>query len=158
MKLMVKFSSLFKIFLLVSFVFFAYQLIMLIQISKDIQDSVQKRRTLIRGTHEKQFKFYIPSQNNTFKCFQSYEQIEYFKVNDDYCDCLDGTDEPGTNACGNGIFYCEHQSDSQDVSNFVSSYKVNDGICDCCDGSDEWNNNQLLTVDGSIDGNYIHIV
>lgn len=137
----------FKLFLLVSFVFFAYQLIMLIQISNDIQHSVQKRQKLIRGTHEKQFSFYVRSSKDTFKCFQSYEEIEFSKVNDDYCDCLDGTDEPGTNACENGIFYCEHQSDSQEISNFVKSYKVNDGICDCCDGSDEWNNNHLATFD-----------
>lgn len=109
--------------------------------SKDTQDSVPKKiNELVLGTHEKQISLYKPMANNIFKCFQSYEEIDYAKVNDDYCDCLDGTDEPGTNACVNGIFYCKHQSNSGKVTNFVSSYKVNDGICDCCDGSDEWSN------------------
>lgn len=117
---------------------------MLIEISKDAPN-IPKRPPLIRGSHEKQYRFYEPNPQHMFKCFQSYENINYSKLNDDYCDCLDGTDEPGTNACSNGIFYCEHQSFSKNVQNSVPSYKVNDGICDCCDGSDEWTGNQLIT-------------
>jgi len=50
-------------------------------------------------------------------------------VNDDYCDCDDGLDEPGTSAC-NGLFSCSQGS-------FIYSTQVGDGICDCCDGTDE---------------------
>eukprot|EP00505_MAST-04D_sp_SCG-Rhode-Island_P000867 Stramenopile-MAST_4_protein_867 len=56
------------------------------------------------------------------------------KVNDDYCDCVDGTDEPGTSACGNSHFWCENIGYK---GQYVFSSRVNDGICDCCDGSDE---------------------
>ena len=55
-------------------------------------------------------------------------------MNDDYCDCVDGTDEPGTSACGNSHFWCENIGYK---GQYVFSSRVNDGICDCCDGSDE---------------------
>ena len=33
--------------------------------------------------------------------------IEMRDFNDDFCDCLrTGYDEPGTNACNEGFFYC----------------------------------------------------
>ena len=68
-------------------------------------------------------------------------------VNDDYCDCLDGTDEPGTSACSGRTsgrqgtspprFYCKNEGFE---SQYIPSSHVNDGICEreCCDGSDEW--------------------
>ena len=34
-----------------------------------------------------------------FQCLQSKELIEKDLVNDDYCDCSDGSDEPSTSAC-----------------------------------------------------------
>eukprot|EP00188_Purpureofilum_apyrenoidigerum_P000089 Plantae.Rhodophyta-Purpureofilum_apyrenoidigerum.ctg1032.p1 GENE.Plantae.Rhodophyta-Purpureofilum_apyrenoidigerum.ctg1032~~Plantae.Rhodophyta-Purpureofilum_apyrenoidigerum.ctg1032.p1 ORF type:complete len:493 (+),score=88.54 Plantae.Rhodophyta-Purpureofilum_apyrenoidigerum.ctg1032:155-1633(+) len=56
-------------------------------------------------------------------------------VNDDYCDCEDGTDEPGTPACGISKFFCK--LDGPD-GKFINSSWVNDSFCDCCDGSDEY--------------------
>lgn len=52
---------------------------------------------------------YLPNIRGKFECFSSKEEIEFLKVNDNYCDCpLDGSDEPGTNACNKGVFYCEN--------------------------------------------------
>jgi protein kinase C substrate 80K-H len=70
-----------------------------------------------------------------FKCFDGSNPQAV--LNDDYCDCLDGSDEPGTSACRKTLFYCQNTG-HKPVK--IPSIKVNDGICDvdCCDGSDEW--------------------
>lgn len=57
------------------------------------------------------------------------------RLNDDFCDCPDGTDEPGTSACPQSKFYCRNLGDTPC---FLFSSRVNDRICDCCDGSDEY--------------------
>jgi protein kinase C substrate 80K-H len=55
-------------------------------------------------------------------------------VNDDYCDCADGSDEPGTGACEKVGLTCPSKPHTPKV---VFASRVNDGVCDCCDGADE---------------------
>ncbi|KAH9113821.1 hypothetical protein LEN26_007242 [Aphanomyces euteiches] len=58
-------------------------------------------------------------------------------VDDDFCDCIDGSDEPTTSACSHistAMFHCHNQGL---VSTDIHASRVHDGICDCCDGSDE---------------------
>ncbi|XP_054268562.1 uncharacterized protein LOC128990271 [Macrosteles quadrilineatus] len=84
-------------------------------------------------------KKYIPNSNGKIVCSLDSIEIDVSRVNDDYCDCpTDGMDEPGTNACQHGKFFCEYQAKSKHHLKSVPSSRVNDGICDCCDGSDEW--------------------
>ncbi|KAF8561351.1 hypothetical protein P879_08427 [Paragonimus westermani] len=70
-----------------------------------------------------------------FNCLDGSIVLPPHKINDNYCDCADGSDEPGTPACNNGVFHCR---DVQYKSVSLRSAFVNDGICDCCDGSDEY--------------------
>lgn len=81
--------------------------------------------------------FSIAKSSGKFTCLDNLLTIPWADVNDDYCDCKDGSDEPGTSACPNSIFYCTNTKGSKMLQqNFPSSF-VNDGFCDCCDGSDE---------------------
>uniref|UniRef100_A0A1B6HK90 Glucosidase II beta subunit N-terminal domain-containing protein n=1 Tax=Homalodisca liturata TaxID=320908 RepID=A0A1B6HK90_9HEMI len=89
-------------------------------------------------------KNYIPNVNGKIFCAMDSIEIDMSRINDDYCDCpTDGMDEPGTNACVNGRFFCNYQADLRNRPKSIPSSRVNDGVCDCCDGSDEWNGFQL---------------
>ncbi|KAG6401260.1 hypothetical protein SASPL_138111 [Salvia splendens] len=75
------------------------------------------------------------SSASAIKCKDGSKKFNKSQFNDDFCDCPDGTDEPGTSACPNGKFYCKNAGHAPIV---LYSSRVNDGICDCCDGSDEY--------------------
>ncbi|XP_022754375.1 glucosidase 2 subunit beta-like isoform X2 [Durio zibethinus] len=79
-------------------------------------------------------KFYKPS-SDSIKCKDGSKKFSKSQLNDDFCDCPDGTDEPGTSACPTAKFYCQNAGH---LPQFLFSSRVNDGICDCCDGSDEY--------------------
>ncbi|KAG1677916.1 hypothetical protein FOA52_001334 [Chlamydomonas sp. UWO 241] len=72
--------------------------------------------------------------SGTFACLDGSSAIAWERVNDNYCDCKDGSDEPGTPACYNGTFYCANKGSEPRT---LSSSFVDDGVCDCCDGTDE---------------------
>jgi hypothetical protein len=66
-------------------------------------------------------------------------------LNDDYCDCSDGRDEPLTSACSHvlvqiGSFTCV------DGSGTIFASRVGDGVKDCADGSDERPTNKHETI------------
>ncbi|BCR87650.1 putative protein kinase C substrate [Aspergillus chevalieri] len=114
-----------------------------------------------RGVAPEFSKFYKDPE--TFTCISHPAlQVPFSAVNDDYCDCPDGSDEPGTSACSylsphsplsvadrpgaNDLdltsalpgFYCKNKGHRPW---YIPFQRVNDGICDydfCCDGSDEW--------------------
>ncbi|XP_055313092.1 glucosidase 2 subunit beta [Sitodiplosis mosellana] len=135
-------------------VFFAYQLFYIKQLQTEVehkpfrvpvQSNLQTKETtrrIIRGIRYKDYDLYNPVVRDTFFCIQTGKAVPLERLNDDYCDCeVDGSDEPETNACPNGVFYCTYQKRhltgrGRDIS--IPSSHVNDGVCDCCDGSDEW--------------------
>lgn len=94
----------------------------------------------IIGINPKDADLYKPDANGNWRCLSNPEiEINFDQINDDYCDCPDGSDEPGTSACPNGKFYCENEGH---IPSYINSYLVNDGRCDyelCCDGTDEIN-------------------
>ncbi|KAJ3288781.1 hypothetical protein HDU79_004592 [Rhizoclosmatium sp. JEL0117] len=101
-----------------------------------------------RGVSDKLASRYQPSATNTFTCLDGSQTIPYSSVNDDFCDCVDGSDEPGTSACPSGVFFCANNGHEPAQ---LPSNRVNDGVCDfelCCDGSDENtdNNNECENV------------
>ena len=56
-----------------------------------------------------------------FQCKDTSHSIPINFMNDNYCDCPDGSDEPLTSACANGFFSCGERK--------IPSSWVNDGIC-----------------------------
>jgi len=72
-----------------------------------------------------------------FFCLDMLKIVPFTSVNDNFCDCADGSDEPGTGACAGietTLFHCPNIGSTQQL---VYLSRVDDGICDCCDGSDE---------------------
>ncbi|RVE60666.1 hypothetical protein OJAV_G00183130 [Oryzias javanicus] len=88
----------------------------------------------VRGISSSYKRFY--REKKSFLCIDGSKLIPFEQVNDDYCDCADGSDEPGTSACPRGRFYCTNLGFRP---HYIPSSRVNDGICDCCDASDEYN-------------------
>ncbi|KAI4341114.1 hypothetical protein MLD38_025876 [Melastoma candidum] len=84
------------------------------------------------GVHPLDEKYY---EGEVIECRDGLRSFARDRLNDDFCDCLDGTDEPGTAACPLGKFYCKNLGS---MPKFIPSTHVKDHVCDCCDGSDEY--------------------
>ncbi|KNE68787.1 hypothetical protein AMAG_13428 [Allomyces macrogynus ATCC 38327] len=93
--------------------------------------------TSLRGVAKSKLDLYKPRADGQWTCLDAPKTIPFAAVNDDYCDCPDGSDEPGTAACNNGWFHCANVGHRPGD---IPSSRVNDGVCepDCCDGSDEY--------------------
>jgi len=87
---------------------------------------------------DEQAKYAAASPDGAFQCADgSGAGLKITALNDEFCDCRDGSDEPGTGACAgshNTLFHCSNEGSTPQLI-YVS--RVDDGICDCCDGSDE---------------------
>ncbi|KAG9445744.1 hypothetical protein H6P81_011872 [Aristolochia fimbriata] len=83
------------------------------------------------GVSPQDEKYY---RSSVIACKDGSKTFSRDRLNDGFCDCVDGTDEPGTSACPESKFYCRNAGS---MPQMLFSSCVNDHICDCCDGSDE---------------------
>ncbi|KAJ2614865.1 hypothetical protein H4S08_001517 [Coemansia sp. RSA 1365] len=112
-------------------------LVLAVKLGLVLSDS-QNLNSAVRGVDPQLLSKYKANDAGNFTCLDGSKQIPIAQVNDDYCDCADGSDEPGTSACANGTFYCVNKGH---IPSTLAAWRVNDGVCDydvCCDGSDEW--------------------
>ena len=89
------------------------------------------------GSHPETWERYnlsINIEKQTFECFDGSKIISLKSLNDNYLDCSDGSDEPGTSAFPNGTFFCKNDGIASQI---IPKWSIGDGICDCDDGSDE---------------------
>lgn len=102
------------------------------------------------GAHPSDEKYYEAEE---IECKDGSKSFTKDRLNDDFCDCADGADEPGTSAYPSGTFYCRNMGSTP---KFLFSSRVNDNICDCCDGSDEYDGTVMCPNTCVMGGNIIY--
>jgi protein kinase C substrate 80K-H len=133
----------------------------LVLLSTVVSNGFVMAASLPRGVGPEFARFY--EIKDSFTCIgHPSVTIPTSKLNDNSCDCPDGSDEPGTAACAmldplspahplpgslsgttnttNALpgFWCENKGH---IGAYVSFMYVNDGVCDydlCCDGTEEY--------------------
>jgi protein kinase C substrate 80K-H len=84
-------------------------------------------RRRVRGVAPELAARYAPSKDGTWQCLDGSRVLPSFtRVNDDFCDCPDGSDEPGTSACPGGKFFCANRGHE---GRTLSAAFVDDGVC-----------------------------
>eukprot|EP00929_Paragymnodinium_shiwhaense_P101769 TRINITY_DN64936_c0_g1_i1.p1 TRINITY_DN64936_c0_g1~~TRINITY_DN64936_c0_g1_i1.p1 ORF type:complete len:538 (+),score=140.56 TRINITY_DN64936_c0_g1_i1:104-1717(+) len=103
---------------------------------------VTSRTAAVRGLPPEASRKYEEAMAaaGSFSCLDGSGSVAAAAVNDEFCDCADGSDEPGTAACSGAPARCFYCHNELAVAKFVYASRVGDGICDCCDGSDEASN------------------
>lgn len=133
----------------------------LVLLSTLSQGGLAATKNLPRGVGPEFARFF--DGKATFTCIGAPSiTLRASQINDNSCDCPDGSDEPGTAACAyldplspeqplpdsltgttnttNGLpgFWCANEGH---IGSYVPFMYVNDGVCDydlCCDGSEEF--------------------
>lgn len=124
-----------------------FLLILFTLITTLLSSPIQSSAVEVMGVAPSQ-KIFYEDTSGEFTCKDFSVSFPFSRVNDDFCDCSDASDEPGTSACPNGVFYCFNLGHKP--KNIPSRF-VNDGFCDCCDGSDEYKSPSGLLCDNSCD-------
>ena len=97
----------------------------------------------IRGAHPWLLEGWSTAASH--ECDNGATTVALSALNDNTCDCADGTDEPGTSACSGrgGRFWCAPFLPGGSPlalvlhGEWLETGLVDDGACDCCDCSDE---------------------
>ena len=106
---------------------------------KPLSDEALRGRGMTAGMKER----YLPV-DAPFVCDNGAKRLPHSSINDGFCDCADGADEPGTSACS-GLLKDGAAAAAKTFQCVNKGYKlvqipasrVDDAVCDCCDGSDE---------------------
>ena len=72
------------------------------------------RADIVRGAHPSKIHLY---DVDVFSCDDGRTRVPRARINDEYCDCGDGSDEPGTSACagrGAGVLLSQRRVDAED--------------------------------------------
>ena len=68
-----------------------------------------KSETLVTGVRGVPQYLQSKYEKEIFTCDGDSKTYRKEEINDGFCDCTDGSDEPGTSACSGNIFHCTNK-------------------------------------------------